>query len=412
MFAFFAVLSAWAWLRLAQKPSTLRACVAGLVSGGAALTRITSISLLATAALVFLWRRDAGSSRLRHAAIAAAIAASLAGPFLINCWRATGDPFYAINNHTDFYLKREGTPDPAPISAFRYSLDKFTTRSRPRHVATGIFFYPFANKWVGLNVWLDGLGTLLACLAVAGMTGWLWHRDGHMLLLMLLGGLVPFSVTWTVLGGAEWRLTLFAYPFQLLAAFWILDFGARSLAAKRFPSREQARDVVVVAASLGALFLVWTFAIPLALANETLARGEPASVMATPRNRWLMHDGWSRSVTTGNVVARFATKPVSEMMIPLPETRPYSLTLRLDPVHIPDAQQVVDVALNGRPLDTLRLSWNADRVGAYRVSVPVEVVQRGVIASRSDPSADAVLGMDVSVTSSDHPRWDSGCGMC
>ena len=377
MFAFFAVLSAWAWLRLDQHASSPRAVVAGLISGAAILTRITSVSLLGTAAMVFLWRGNAVRSRIRHAAIAAVVAASLAGPFLINCWRATGDPFYAINNHTDFYLKREGVPEPPPISALRYSLDKFTYRpiTAVDTVATGIFFYPFANKWVGLNVWWDWLGTVLACLTIAGLTGWLWHRDGHMLLLVLLGGLVPFSVTWTVLGGAEWRLTLFAYAFLLLAAFWILDRTARGLAGKRFPSPERVLDVVTVAASLAAILVVWTFAVPFAIAHESLARGEPASVMATTRNRWLMHRGWSPPVTRGNVVERRATK--SEMMLPLPGTRPYSLTLRLDPVQTFDRQQLVDVGINGRPLDTLRLTWNPDRVGAYQLSLPVEAIQRG-----------------------------------
>ena len=40
---------------------------------------------------------------------------------------------------------------------------------------------------------------------------------------MFFGSLVPFSMTWTVLGGAEWRLTLFAYAFYLIAAFWVVD---------------------------------------------------------------------------------------------------------------------------------------------------------------------------------------------
>ena len=50
--------------------------------------------------------------------------AMLVAPFLINCAIATGDPFYAINNHTDFYLKREGAADVTPISAVSYSLEQ------------------------------------------------------------------------------------------------------------------------------------------------------------------------------------------------------------------------------------------------------------------------------------------------
>jgi hypothetical protein len=82
---------------------------------------------------------------------------------------------------------------------------------------------PIANKWVGLNDWCQGLGTVLAGLAIAGLITWLWSPEGRFLLLMFLGSLVPFSMTWTVLGGAEWRLTFFAYAFYLIAAFWFVD---------------------------------------------------------------------------------------------------------------------------------------------------------------------------------------------
>lgn len=380
MFAFFAVLSAWAWLRLAQQPDRTRALIAGVVSGGAILTRITSLSLLTPAVVLLLARRHQSPSMTRSVALAGVVAAVLAGPFLINCAIATGDPFYAINNHTDFYLKREGAPDPAKISAFRYTFDKFAARpiAALDTVATGVFFYPFANKWVGLNVWWEWLGVGLACFAVAGLTGWLWSRDGRLLLLMLLCGLMPFSVTWTVPGGAEWRLTLFAYAFQLLAAFWMLDWLIRSAAAGWVPSRTMVREVSVTVASIIVIFVVWTLAVPFAVANETLAGGVPVDVRATPRNRWFMHDGWSRSVTTGNVVARFSTAQVSEMIIPLPETRPYGLTLRLDPVHIPGSTQRVDLAINDRPLATLTLPWNPDRVGAYQVALPVGAIRQGV----------------------------------
>ena len=44
---------------------------------------------------------------------------------------------------------------------------------------------------------------------------------------MFFGSLVPFSMTWTVRGGAEWRLTFFAYAFYLVAAFWFVDKAVR-----------------------------------------------------------------------------------------------------------------------------------------------------------------------------------------
>jgi hypothetical protein len=381
MFAFFAVLSAWAWLRLAQHATDRRAGVAGIVSAGAVLTRITSITFLVPAIVFLIARRDPARRPVRQVVIAVAILAAVTAPFFINCAIATGDPFYAINNHTDFYLKREGTADPQPTSALRYTLDKFQLRpiAAADTVATGIFLYPFENKWVGLDEWRQGLGLVLACLAIAGLAAWMWHRDGRLLLLMLFSALVPFSVTWTVIGGAEWRLTLFAYAFQLLAAFWFVHMLVRHAPQWRtLMSRQVARPALAVL-SLLTVFAAWTYAMPYAVARESLEHGSPATVPAGHRDRWFFDDGWSRLVVTGNVVSRFATQPVSTARLLLPQVRPYSLVLRLHPLDTADTpQQKVEVALNGTAIASLDLVWNAARIGEYRVDVPADLVRPGL----------------------------------
>ena len=102
-------------------------------------------------------RHERGTYR-RELAIAVGVMTVIVAPFLINCAVATGDPFYAINNHTDFYLKREGVPDPRPISAVAYSLDKFESRpiAATDNAVRGVFVYPFSNKWVGLDTLVPG----------------------------------------------------------------------------------------------------------------------------------------------------------------------------------------------------------------------------------------------------------------
>lgn len=78
-------------------------------------------------------------------------------------------------------------------------------------------------------------------------------------------------------------------------------------------------------------------------------------------------------------MARFATEPVARVRIPLPEPRAYVLTLRLHPLDTPgEPGQVVDVALNDRPLSTLKLEWNAERIGQYQVAVPADAVHAGL----------------------------------
>jgi hypothetical protein len=411
LFAFFAVSCAWAWTRFSRNPTHANAVLAGVLSGGACLTRITSFALIAPAVVWMLATSNAPqrtdgefSARRRGAdvrakvALAVGVMAILVAPFLINCAIATGDPLYAINNHTDFYLKREGAVDPSPISAVSYSLDKFDSRpiAAVDNAVRGVFAYPFANKWVGLDEWLPGLGTVVAYLAIAGLIGWLWSRDGRLLLFMFFVSLIPFSMTWTVLGGAEWRLTLFAYSFYLVAAFWIVDklvrfvratIIARDTAPWQYVARrdiERALVVILVIVVVGGL---WATAVPYAVAREALTHGDAALVMAGPRDRLFFVDGWSSPVVEGNVTMRSAIEHDATIRLLLPEARPYQMVLRANPVDPASSpQQVLRVSLNGDPLANLTLAFNPERIGEYLINVPAEVVDPGVhyLGLRSD----------------------------
>ena len=388
LFAFFAVSCAWAWTRFARRPTATNAILAGLLSGGACLTRITTIALIAAAVAWLLATR--GVEIRRQIAIAVGVMSVIAAPFLISCAIATGDPFYAINNHTEFYLNREGAADPKPISAVRYALQKFEARpiAATDNAVRGIFVYPFSNKWVGLDAWYPGLGTLLACLAVAGLVGWLWSPDGRLLLVMFLSSLVPFSMTWTVIGGAEWRLTFFAYAFYLVAAFWLVEAfvrlarrGVARWRSKQWPrptGRQLLRPAAVLFAVL-ALIGVWPVAGPYAVAREALTYGDAVMISAGPRDRWFFADGWSQLVVEGNVTSRLAIKPPATLRVFLPKSRLYDLTFRLNPIDPSGAaQQVVNISLNGNRLADFALGWNPDRVGQYEVSIPASIVAPGV----------------------------------
>jgi len=422
LFAFFAVSCAWAWVRFARDSTRANAILAGALSGGACLTRITTLALIAPAVIWVLATSNAPlrtdgeySARRRGAdirtrlALAVGVMAILVAPFLINCAIATGDPFYAINNHIDFYLKREASADvsrrhgaageaDAPISAVSYSLSKFESRpiAALDNAVRGVFVYPFDNKWVGLDEWYAGLGTALAGLAIAGLVGWLWSPDGRLLLCMFFGALVPFSMTWTVLGGAEWRLTLFAYAFYLVAAFWVVDkavrFARATIIARDARPWEYVtrRDIVRAVAIVLALVMitgVCVVAAPYAVAREALTYGEPVTITAGPRDRWFFADGWSKLVVEGNVTTRFAAKPAASLRIFLPEARAYGLTLRMNPVAPSTAsRQSVELSLNGTHLEDLTLSWNPERMGQYEATIPAGIVTPGVqhLGLRSD----------------------------
>lgn len=403
LFAFFAVSCAWAWTRFSRSPTRANAILAGALSGGACLTRITTFALIAPAVVWVLatsnspLRTDGEYSARRRGAdvrakvaLAVGVMAMLVAPFLINCAVATGDPFYAINNHTAFYLAREGVVDVQPISAVNYSLDKFESRpiAAIDNAVRGVFVYPFSNKWVGLDEWLPGLGTVLAGLALAGLVGWLWSADGRLLLVMFFGSLVPFSMTWTVLGGAEWRLTLFAYSFYLVAAFWAVDKTARFVRATII-TRDTApweyvtrREILRAAAIVLAIVVVtaaWLIAVPYAVAREALTYGDTATIMAGRRDRWFFVDGWSGLLVEGNVTLRFAEKPAATLRIFLPESRHYGLMLRANPVDPSMAgRQILQISLNGTLVDQVVLEWDLERIGQYRTVLPARIVSAGV----------------------------------
>jgi len=207
------------------------------------------------------------------------------------------------------------------------------------------------------------------------------------MLVMLFGALVPFSMTWTVIGGAEWRLTLFAYAFYLIAAFWILERAVRFARVRLLnrnpePQRQSRRPVltghIAVMLAIVVAALAWWVALPYAVVRETLASGEPVMIAAGPRDRWFFADGWSHLVVAGNVTSRFAVDSTSSVRLVLPELRSYELTLRLDPVDPADTPgQTVHVSLNGRPFQNFTLRWDPARVGLYQATIPAGLIIPG-----------------------------------
>ena len=95
--------SAWSYVRLRQDLTPSSAIAAGIAAAAACLTRLSSL-LFVAAGLVWVIVEPASNVARAHAARMAAIAALMAtlvaGPYVASCWRATGDPFYAVNYHT------------------------------------------------------------------------------------------------------------------------------------------------------------------------------------------------------------------------------------------------------------------------------------------------------------------------
>ena len=219
-FSFFVLLTTLALVRLQARPSFANAVFAGLAGGASALTRITALSFFIPALLYLCFAGEPSSLRPRRRALGLAllIALTVLLPYLATCAVAFGDPLLAINTHTGFYRQRAGLPSDASMNWAHYLATTFGPVELARNLARGLTTYPFSNKWLPYNLWLPGLATALRLASLGGLILFVKDGAGRLLLLVLLTTLLPFAFTWGVSGGSEWRLTLVAYPFYLLAA--------------------------------------------------------------------------------------------------------------------------------------------------------------------------------------------------
>jgi len=388
-------LCAWAFVRVLQRPTTARALAAGALAAFACLTRISALSFVLPALLWIAFRPSDDQGRwwswsrspVRAAGIAAAVTAVLVAPFLINCWRATGDPFFAINYHTRYYRAAEGLPLDESVGALDYVGGKL--RERPvasvDTAGVGLLVFPFTNKWSGFNPWSPWLATMLRWAAAAGLILALWYPEGRLLWVILLTSLVPYALTWPLGGGSEWRFTQHAYPIYLVAAGSAIAGGARTLvrvATARVGWRaaltrrriQQAIACLLLVAAGGILYVV----LPYFVIYEALADGEPVSVAVSNRDRSFFSTRWSGQSGSGNVIVRVALADRVWVRLPLPRPVDYTLTLRMDGPGVPDPayQPRVTVFLENRALAQVRFKDDPTRVGAYRFVVPRDLAGR------------------------------------
>jgi len=327
------------------------------------------------------------------------VAAVLVAPYLINCYVKTGDPFFAINYGTKFYLAAEGQFPDRPPGVAGYAAAKF--RAHPigetDTAVRGLVEFPFVTKFRGFYGWLPSLGPVLRWLSAFGLLIWIWQPRGRLLLLILLTSLAPYMITWTLRGGGEWRFTMHAYPFYLLAAFaavaWLVG-GVRSLIASRQSTLAAWRAQHVGAkglatAALVAIGCLANFWAPYFVAREGLLAGEPTSVAAGENDGVFFGAGWTGLVHSGMVTSRFANAQRATLRVPFPERRAYHLVLRMDAV--PDANgspQRVRLFIDNRPAGVFDLAWNEERVGALMLDLPASNVSPG--RARLDFLADRV----------------------
>jgi hypothetical protein len=127
---------------------------------------------------------------------------------------------------------------------------------------------------------------------------------------------------------------------------------------------------VAAVASLG---VAAYFLLPWFVTREAIADGASTSVNTGERDLVFYRSGWSPAHKE-NIIVRVSRGERSVVRIPLPEKRQYDIVLRIDPVD-PARTEPVSVLFNRHLVGVLRLSWNPERVGSYRVRVSPEMVK-------------------------------------
>ena len=378
--------SAWAFARCQRDPSRRNAIFLGVATAAACLTRITALSFAVPG---FTWlivdgARETRFERARFATAAALLCALIVGPYLVNCAMATGDPFYAINYHTGYYRAGEGLPAEKPMSAAAYLGEKIHTRpvAALDTAITGLFVQPFAVKWTGLDGWVQGSRALLSWLSIIGMLRWAFLPEGRLMLVILVGSLVPYALTWNIGGGSEWRFTMHAYPLYLTASMSGAAFCYQLaiIVWQRLRSHSvgiQRVQILRWLALVAAVAIATTvyLALPWFVVRETIAAGADVSVETGGRDATFFGAGWSNPYADGRTF-RVSRSEEAIIRLPLPERRAYQVVLRLDPV-APDRQRRAVVLLNRQLLATLILTWNPDRVGSYPLLLPADKIRVG-----------------------------------
>nr|AGD93298.1 hypothetical protein orf520 [uncultured bacterium]AGD93315.1 hypothetical protein orf520 [uncultured bacterium] len=404
--AYMAVFTLCAYLMLrlwrageGSRPIYRDAAILGVAAGLAILTRIMAVPfLVAGVGWIVLARRMTWRAGAAAAAIAAMAAVLTAGPYFVNCWRVYGDPLYTFNVHGEIYSATEGQAD------WKGSTASYVSRKiaqRPAGiidtVSQGLTFYPFMNKWHGLDAWMPKLGQRASLAALAGLLLLAAWPAGRLLVIVMVAALLPFSLTWTI--DPDFRFTMFVYPMLLIAAAVACGAAVRGVRALLWPAPRSVSERApalgrggipwrvdgwrswgaMVGVGVAVVWFVTRLSPSLAFA-DTLRSGQDAMVTAGVRDGAVFGSGWSSVISQGNVRSRILTGE-GTLTIRLPDEADYPATLRMDPfpraVDPTTRLPIVEVVANGTAVATVPLRWTPGRVGSYAIVLPRAAVRRG-----------------------------------
>ena len=220
-YVFFLILFAASVFGRYRGRSVLRGVVSGILAAIICLIRLSALSFVVPIFLLGAWekRKQGGWSTLGVAVLTTVL---LVTPFLVNCYRTHGDPFYAISFHTQFWLRAEGTESPASlgqVSLYRYVSEFHGIGELATGNLRGLTVLPLTKFWSGLS----DFPLLDTAVLTAGVAGLLLSvaTPLRFLLVAYLGHLIPFAYIQNFSSGRAPRFVMPAYFFLVLAAVWL-----------------------------------------------------------------------------------------------------------------------------------------------------------------------------------------------
>jgi Dolichyl-phosphate-mannose-protein mannosyltransferase/Tetratricopeptide repeat len=388
-FMFLVLMFSYALLRLFRKASFGNALFAGIVAGLVCLTRMTSFSFIVPGYLFVLLagKEPSMKHRTRSVLLSASIFCILIAPFLINCAIVYGDPLFSVNDNTKFYRSRENIPAEQPKTVARYLTEKLLERPY-KFIDTGfvgLTRYPFLNKWKGINYLSPVLSKILAGCALLGTILFLFSSHGRLLLVLLISSLIPYAFTYEIAGGFEWRFTMHAYPFYMIAGalFLVVAFGALCIQNtwSLFSERALSKKSVLMTSGV-VLFVIMCGWFLLNQSNflrkqEAIMADEAILIESGQRDFRFFNSGWYPAVQVAQERVRITKDTASLLTFPLKAAKEYNLILRANPVFEKGGKaSFISVFVNDRSAGQIEVKETAD--SAYVLRLPQDFVKDGI----------------------------------
>jgi tetratricopeptide (TPR) repeat protein len=403
-FMFLVLMFSYALLRLFRKASFGNALFAGIIAGLVCLTRLTSFSFIVPGYLyVLLAGKEPLKTRIKSVLLSASMFIIVIAPFLINCAIVYGDPLFSVNDNTKFYRSRENVPEAEkPMSVASYLTGRLLQRPF-KFIDTGfegLTRYPFLNKWKGFIYISPLFSKFLAASAMIGLILLLFSSRGRLILVLLFSSLIPYAFTYEIAGGNEWRFTMHAYPFYLIAGALFLTVVIGALLAQntwqlfsdRLFSRRAAltTSVIVLFVLLSGWFLLNQSNF---LRKEEATKADEAILIQSGnRDSKFFTSGWYRPVQTDGEEFRITNGSEAVLTAPLKKGKEYNLILRAAPVfEKPLKPSSISVSVNSQPVGKFELKEPVNT--AYVFRLPPNSIKDGInkiYLNRLDPESSDV----------------------